>query len=297
MRSIHHKDAVLSIHASNEHGHHLHLKEVTISVLLASAALGGFVNEAYAATNTNNDNWPADKTALNNGGVEVSNSTNNDSYYYNRWTDSDALDGARGWIWGNGPSSSVLNVTVTKTQAWQDSFGDNPVRTIWIAGGVKSVFGGSAEDMAKATEPGSGIAYSSTTNDNVLNFSLSKGATFLAKLFGARNDLGGGVGDTTYDTNAGKANGNILNITLSENSKLYLKIGYGARSPQLDKVSGPIHAGFETDRNKVIVKGTLIDANGNPLLAKDVTTSNYGSSSLLILKGLLEQKDIKPTII
>lgn len=239
--------------------------------------------------------------------------------YYDRDFRNDPVDNSFGWIWGqaaNGPS--ILNVTVTKTQGWQQVGGkfldkseenkETGVRTqttLWIAGGITSSFGSpSPWGLVKAEAP-----FSSTASGNTLNFTLDEGQTFLAKFFGGRNDLGGGAGATflteTGAGSAGNANNNTVNITLDKKSTLYAKLIFGGRSSQLDGINGStvtedgkavtaIHKGFQTNYNKIKIQGNidgqakdLVTASINSVTGKVTSTKkNYGNSSLLITKGI-----------
>lgn len=78
-------------------------KVAAISLVLSvSVACGDFINFANAANPTSQD-WPLDKTSLQNDGVIVKNLATDGSYYYNRYITGDALDNSLGWIWGTTP--------------------------------------------------------------------------------------------------------------------------------------------------------------------------------------------------
>lgn len=214
----------------------------------------------------------------------------------------DALDNSFGWIWGTTPPQqseaeppipSQLKITILKTQDWQrqkdgklldfsgNDWSGNPNQaTIWIAGGLKTIFGASSSQLAAATSTTtSSYPYSTTTNKNKLELKLDTGVSFLAKIFGGRNDLGGEIG-------ANSTNENDVTVNLSESSNFYLKIAYGGRSAQLDKVTGLVHKGFETNSNTVNFSGVLKDSLGNEKKATEFTDGDSGQSSLLVMKGI-----------
>ena len=159
------------------------------------------------------------------------------------------------------------------------------------------------------TDAPSGEGYSETTNGNHLtvvigqNKTVGEGdilgqTTFMGKFFGSRNDLGGGITANSVSNGVGNTNDNVVELTLNEKSKLYAKLIFGGRSAQLDTVKGSkvkvttadgnqvettaIHKGFETDNNKIYIKGTLSGHDN----ATEFENNKPLDSSLLITKGV-----------
>lgn len=190
------------------------------------------------------------------------------------------------------PIASKLTITIQKTQDWQrqadgrlldfsgNDWSGNPNQaTIWIAGGLKTIFGANSSQLASATTTTGSYPYSTTTNNNLVELKLEENVSFLAKIFGGRNDLGGEGGDNSTKNNQ-------VTVNLSKGSNFYLKIAYGGRSAQLDKVTGTVHKGFETNSNTVKFSGVLKDSSGNDKKAVDFSNGDSGQSSLLVMKGI-----------
>ncbi|WP_290149702.1 hypothetical protein [uncultured Parasutterella sp.] len=234
------------------------------------------------------NDWPLTLEALEAAGFEVK--VTGDVHYIPKVADAakDPLDNAFTWLWGTGEANgpSDLSITVNNTLDFQKTAGEFKdvsntynQKTIWISGGLKTYFGGNPYGL---TETPGNFPYSETTNGNKLTLTVKEGATFLAKLFGSRNDLGGY--DQTSDSGA-TANNNKVTVQMEDGSKLYAKLIFGGRSSQLDGVSGDngvVHAGFETNGNVVNIVRFISD--GADKDAGEVV--NPDSFGIVITKGI-----------
>lgn len=237
------------------------------------------------------DSKPNSLEDLKEGGLEIS--ASGQAIY--RTGLKDPFDNGEDWVWAtsaNGPTS--LSIAITKTQDWNQTsagkFTDKTSTTLWIAGGIVGAFGKTALGAAKQTSAFTDYDYSSTASGNSLNVTVGEGVTFMAKFFGGKNDLGGGLGDSYSEQTAhlGDANDNTVVIKTLQGATLYEKITYGGRSAGLDQIAGEVHKGFETNNNKVYFIGTLLDDSGNSKQAIEFnnTGTDRGDSSITIIKGI-----------
>ncbi len=279
------KTHLMRSHSSPHLFHHSNhsicsVRALSLSVILACNLIGG---QALA-----DNDWPLTLEALEAAGFEVK--VTGDVHYIPKVADAakDPLDNAFTWLWGTGEANgpSDLSITVNNTLDFQKTAGEFKdvsntynQKTIWISGGLKTYFGGNPYGL---TETPGNFPYSETTNGNKLTLTVKEGATFLAKLFGSRNDLGGY--DQTSDSGA-TANNNKVTVQMEDGSKLYAKLIFGGRSSQLDGVSGDngvVHAGFETNGNVVNIVRFISD--GADKDAGEVV--NPDSFGIVITKGI-----------
>lgn len=207
------------------------------------------------------------------------------------------LDSANhNWLWttqdSEDPTLQIsVNGIVTGTQSG-GNFSDpwSSTNALWLTASLKTILASSSyssqdyTNLAEATSAGS--EYSSTTNNSSVILNFEKNSGILAKVYGARNDLGGGLSLESYDQNAGNANDNSVLVNLAEGSRFYAKLVFGGRSSQLDGIStndsgtNVVHAGFETDRNSVQINGNISDGAARTL------DPNNTSLGLTITKGI-----------
>ena len=279
------KTHLMRSHSSPHLFHHSNhsicsVRALSLSVILACNLIGG---QALA-----DNDWPLTLEALEAAGFEVK--VTGDVHYIPKVADAakDPLDNAFTWLWGTGEANgpSDLSITVNNTLDFQKTAGEFKdvsntynQKTIWISGGLKTYFGGNPYGL---TETPGNFPYSETTNGNKLTLTVKEGATFLAKLFGSRNDLGGY--DQTSDSGA-TANNNKVTVQMEDGSKLYAKLIFGGRSSQLDGIQGDngiVHAGFETNSNVVEIKRFIPEGS-----IKDVgETVNPDTFGIVITKGI-----------
>ena len=196
------------------------------------------------------------------------------------------------WLWTvqGDDKNPELNILVkeivegTKNESdgkFSDRSGTN---ALWIAASLKTILTSSQyiyqdyQNLAEATAAGSD--YSSTTCNSSVTLNFAEDAAILAKVYGARNDLGGGTAVDNYDKDAGKANDNSVTVNMADGSRFYAKLVFGGRSAQMDRIQDLVHAGFETDRNLVQINGTIDEGTARTL------ESNDKSLGLVITKGI-----------
>lgn len=219
------------------------------------------------------------------------------------WTRQDGIDSPTLKININGiVSDSQTDGTFLDPGSWTGK----TTKAVWIATSLKTILTstiyGPDQYKALAAATASEDPYSTTTNQSSLVLNFEKNSGILAKVYGARNDLGGGL-SMEYDRNAGSANDNSVVINMAgEGAKFYAKLVFGARSSQLDRIGSTngvspdqiVHAGFETNRNSVKITGLIPDgsaatlAAGDTLLGLIVTKGIFGAEGYQTNNNLVE---------
>ncbi len=201
--------------------------------------------------------------------------------------------GNHNWLWTvqgteveNPQLEIIVKDVVTDTQnenKFSDTYGKT--KALWITASLQTIltdtkYENYGQYMTLANATSAGPNYSSTTNKSSVILNFKKGSAILAKVYGARNDLGGGTSLDGYDVDAGNANDNSVVVNMAESSKFYAKLVFGGRSSQLDCVQNVVHAGFETNRNSVQINGTIVEGGARTL------ETNNASLGLVITKGI-----------
>lgn len=283
-----------------------------VSVAIGALGVSGQVS-AFPDTNQFKEQdgvW----TLGTNSGFQVTTGGTNEKPVYSLLSTKDPYDNSYAWLWSysdsDSPAPSSISVVLSQTQGWNSKtdgkFVDHTDTTMWLAGGLVSLFSdgskASKQEVAAATSIADTGIGSRTPNGNMLSVTLEKDVSFMGKFFGARNDLGGGLTASIDSTLAtlGETNNNTVRFDLAEKSRLYSKVTYGGRSAQLDSILGStvtvntekgnvtttaIHKGFKTNNNKVFIQGTISGPTAEKN-ANAIEVGKPGDSSLLISKGI-----------
>ena len=200
--------------------------------------------------------------------------------------------GNQNWLWttqgdNKKPELEInINGIVNGTKynnKFSDKWGD-PTYALWVTASLQTILTSSAyteqdyKDLANEIAPGPDYSLTTSNSSVILNF--AEKAAILAKVYGARNDLGGGTSIESYDVDAGSANDNSVIVNMADESRFYAKLVFGGRSAQMDRIQDLVHAGFETDRNRVQINGTIDEGAARTL------ESNDKSLGLVITKGI-----------
>lgn len=172
------------------------------------------------------------------------------------------------WLKDRISDKPALNVTVSGRQNnVEDAWGRNPPNVTWLFGAFNSLPYHNPDDSSVTHQPEDTAGLTSADLDGrfsgfhdgaIVNLKLDDNSRFAAKIFGSRNDIGGGTDLENYETGAGNASNNTVNIALgSESSQLYAKLIFGGRSAQMENINktGSSHPGFETNGNRISIDG------------------------------------------
>ncbi len=87
----------------------------------------------------------------------------------------------------------------------------------------------------------------------------------------------------SYDSKAGEANYNTVEVNMASDSKFYAKLVFGGRSAQLDGITVPVHAGFDTNYNTVTINNGIGDKSAEDLDCGDTLITDLG---VVVSKGI-----------
>lgn len=174
-----------------------------VSVAIGALGVSGQVS-AFPDTNQFKEQdgvW----TLGTNSGFQVTTGGTNEKPVYSLLSTKDPYDNSYAWLWSysdsDSPAPSSISVVLSQTQGWNSKtdgkFVDHTDTTMWLAGGLVSLFSdgskASKQEVAAATSIADTGIGSRTPNGNMLSVTLEKDVSFMGKFFGARNDLGGRV--------------------------------------------------------------------------------------------------------
>lgn len=215
----------------------------------------------------------------------------------------DLDSGNHNWLWTTQDAEDpLLNISVkgivTGTQSsgnFSDPWGDT--NALWLTASLKTIlisssYGADNSDNFKAlaNAVAAGDNFSSKTNNSKVILNFEPGSGLLAKVYGARNDLGGGLSVDSYDSKAGEANYNTVEVNMAQDSKFYAKLVFGGRSAQLDGIAEPVHAGFDTNYNSVVINNGIGDKTAAVLDKIPTLTTDLG---IVVSKGIFGAEGYK----
>ncbi len=172
------------------------------------------------------------------------------------------------WLKDEISDKPTLNVTVSgKQNHVEDVWNQDTPNVTWFFGAFNSLPYHDPSNPSVTRGPEKTVDLTSADLDGrfsgfhdsaTINLTLDDNSRFAAKIFGSRNDIGGGADLENYEIGAGNANNNTVNIVPGqESSQLYGKLIFGGRSAQMEEVNktGPGHPGFETNGNRLSIDG------------------------------------------